>query len=116
MVACSATARSEGVRRGLRRREAQARCPQLHVATADQERDGRLFEPVAATVDGLAPGVEVIRPGLLVLAARGPVGYFGGEAAAAERLVDEVAGTGVECQVGVADELSAAVVAADAGC
>ncbi|GAB2912785.1 DNA polymerase Y family protein [Rhodococcus aerolatus] len=115
VVACSATARSEGVRRGLRRREAQARCPQLHVAGVDVERDGRMFEPVAAAVDELAPGVEVLRPGLLVLAARGPAGYFGGEAAAAERLVDEVAATGVECQVGVADELSAAVVAARRG-
>ncbi|MGD9525434.1 MAG: DNA polymerase Y family protein, partial [Pseudonocardia sp.] len=27
VVACSALARSQGVRRGLRRREAQARCP-----------------------------------------------------------------------------------------
>lgn len=115
VLACSAPARAEGVRRGLRRREAQARCPQLHVAAADAERDGRMFEPVATAVDALAPGVEVVRPGLLVLAARGPAGYFGGEAAAAETLVDEVAATGVEAQVGVADTLSAAVVAARRG-
>ncbi len=30
VVACSAAARDGGVRRGLRRREAQARCPQVH--------------------------------------------------------------------------------------
>ena len=35
VIACSASARAVGVRRGLRRREAQARCPQLHVVTAD---------------------------------------------------------------------------------
>jgi protein ImuB len=112
VVACTAGARSDGVRRGLRRREAQARCPDLHVAQADPDRDGRFFEPVVTAVDSLAPGVEVLRPGLLVLAARGPSGYFGSEQAAAERLVDEVAGVGVECQVGVADTLSAAVIAA----
>ncbi|MGZ4521424.1 MAG: Y-family DNA polymerase, partial [Mycobacteriaceae bacterium] len=32
VVACTAGARAEGVRRGLRRREAQGRCPELHVA------------------------------------------------------------------------------------
>ncbi len=115
VVACTAGARAEGVRRGLRRREAQGRCPELHVATTDPDRDGRFFEPVAAAVDALAPGVEVLRPGLLVLAAQGPTGYFGGEAAAAEHLVDEVAGVGVECQVGIADALSTAVIAARAG-
>ena len=112
VIACSAPARADGVRRGLRRREAQARCPELHVAQADPERDARLFESVAAAVDEAAPGVEVLRPGLLVLAARGAIRYFGSEEAAAERLVDAVAAAGAECQIGIADELSTAVIAA----
>ncbi|MGA9870427.1 MAG: DNA polymerase Y family protein [Rhodococcus sp. (in: high G+C Gram-positive bacteria)] len=112
VIACSATARAEGVRRGLRKREAQARCPDVHVVTADSDRDGRLFEPVAAAVDAIAPGVEVLRPGLLVLGARGVSRYFGSEHKAAERLIDQAAGAGVECQVGIADELTTAVIAA----
>ncbi|MFT4229739.1 MAG: hypothetical protein QM602_05560, partial [Microbacterium sp.] len=35
VTACSAAARAEGVRRGLRRRDAQARCPRLRVVAAD---------------------------------------------------------------------------------
>ncbi len=112
VIACSATARAEGVRRGLRRRESQARCPELYVAMADPERDARLFEPVAAAIDAVAPGVEVLRPGLLVLSARGVSRYFGSEEAAAERLVDQASAAGVESQVGVADQLSTAVIAA----
>ncbi|NMN96193.1 DNA polymerase Y family protein [Antrihabitans stalactiti] len=112
VIACSATARAEGVQRGLKRREAQARCPDLYVAVADSDRDARLFEPVAAAIDAAAPGVEVLRPGLLVLSARGVSRYFGSEHAAAERLVDEASAVGVECQIGVADELSTAVIAA----
>lgn len=112
VAACSAPARAAGVRRGLRRREAQARCPDLYVAQDDPGRDARLFEPVVAAIDAAAPGVEVLRPGLVVLAARGVVRWFGSEEAAAERLVDEVAATGVECQVGIADELFTAVLAA----
>lgn len=112
IIACSATARAEGVGRGLRRRDAQGRCPRLRVLTADAARDARLFEPVAAAVDAAAPGVEVLRPGLLVLGARGVARYLGSEESAAERLIDEVAAVGVECQVGVADELSTAVIAA----
>ncbi|WP_280261925.1 DNA polymerase Y family protein [Nocardia wallacei] len=112
VVACSAVARAAGVQRGLKRREAQARCPDLFVAQSDPDRDARLFEPVVAAVDATVPGVEVLRPGLLVLAARGAARFFGSEEAAAERLVDAVAAVGVECQVGIADELSTAVLAA----
>jgi protein ImuB len=115
VVACSAAARSAGVRRGLRRRESQARCPQLHVITADPARDARFFERVTAAVDDLAPNAEVLRPGLSVLSVRGPARYFGSEQAVAESLVDAVAAAGAECQVGIAGELATAVFAARVG-
>src|ERR1700722_18123507 len=115
VVACSSAARAAGVRRGLRRREAAARCPQLHVVAADADRDARFFEGVIAAVDDMVPRAEVLRPGLLVLPVRGAARYFGSEGRAAERLIDAVAAAGVECQVGVADQLSTAVFAARAG-
>ncbi|WAJ46250.1 DNA polymerase Y family protein [Mycobacterium sp. Aquia_216] len=118
VIACSSAARAAGVRRGLRRREAAARCPQLHVATADADRDARFFEGVVAAVDDLVPRAEVLRPGLLVLPVRGAARYFGSEVQAAERLVDAVAVSsvaGAECQVGIADQLSTAVFAARVG-
>ncbi|MGV0991688.1 MAG: DNA polymerase Y family protein [Mycobacterium sp.] len=115
VVACSAAARAAGVRRGLRRREAQARCPQVHVAVADPARDARFFEGVMTAVDDVVPRAEVLRPGLLVLSVRGAARYFGSEQAAAERLVDAVAAAGAECQVGIADGLATAVFAARAG-
>ena len=115
VVACSAAAREAGVRRGLRRREAQARCPQVHVATADAARDARFFEGVIVAVDDVVPRAEVLRPGLLVLPVRGAARYFGTEQAAAERLIDAVAAAGAECQVGIADQMPTAVFAARAG-
>ena len=115
VVACSVAAREAGVRRGLRRREAQARCPQVHVAAADPARDARFFEGVIVAVDDVVPRAEVLRPGLLVLPVRGAARYFGTEQAAAERLLDAVAAAGAECQVGIADELPTAVFAARAG-
>lgn len=115
VIACSATARAVGVRRGLRRREAAARCPQLHLAAADADRDARFFEGVIAAVDDLVPRAEVLRPGLLVLPVRGAARFFGSEQLAAEKLVDAVAAAGAECQVGIADGLSTAVFAARAG-
>jgi protein ImuB len=115
VIACSSAARAVGVRRGLRRREAAARCPQLHVTTADADRDARFFEGVIAAVDDLVPRAEVLRPGLLVLPVRGVARYFGSETDAAERLIDAVAAAGAECQVGIADQLSTAVFAARAG-
>src|ERR1700676_2551615 len=115
VVACSAAARAAGVRRGLRRRESQARCPYLHVATADPGRDARFFEPVTAAVDDLVPRAEVLRPGLLVLAVRGAARYFGSELPAAEQLVHAVSAAGAECQAGIADQLPSAVFAARSG-
>ncbi|QGQ19154.1 DNA polymerase Y family protein [Cellulomonas sp. JZ18] len=116
VTAVSALARAEGVRRGMRRRQAQACCPGLVLLPADDVRDVRLFEPVAAAAETVVAGVEVVRPGLLLLPADGATRYHGSEEALAERLVDAVArGTGHECGVGTADGLLAAVLAARTG-
>ncbi|WP_432954786.1 DNA polymerase Y family protein [Micromonospora haikouensis] len=116
VVACSEAARAEGVRRGLRKREAQGRCPRLTVVDHDPGRDARAFEPVVAAVEELAAGVEVVRPGACALAARGPTRYLGGEEAAAERIIEHVAQTcAVESQVGIADGVFAAGLAARDG-
>jgi protein ImuB len=116
VIACSAAARDEDIRLGLRRREAQSRCPQLHVIEHDDGRDARAFEPVVAMVEALAPGVEVVRPGVCALAARGPARYFGGEEAAAEHIVEQVAqGCAVEAQVGIAEGVFGAGLAARSG-
>ncbi len=116
VLASSAAARAEGIRRGLRKREAQGRCPDLVVIEHDPGRDARAFEPVVAAVEELAPGVETLRPGVCALAARGPARYFGGEEGAAERIVEHVAQRcGVEAQVGIAEGTFAAGLAARAG-
>ncbi|NJC69761.1 DNA polymerase Y family protein [Planosporangium thailandense] len=116
VLACSPAARADGVRRGLRKREAQGRCPRLVVVDHDAGRDTRAFEPVLAAVEQLAAGVEVVRPGVCAVAARGPARYFGSEEAAAELLVEHVAqACDVEAQVGIADGVFAATLAARAG-
>lgn len=116
VVSCTPAARAEGVRTGLRRREAQSHCPQLVVLPPDPARDARAFEPVVAAVAELAPGVEVIRPGLCAVAARGPARYFGGDRAVADRLGRYVAErTRARCSVGVADGRFAAALAAQRG-
>lgn len=116
VVACSEAARDHGVRRGMRKRDAQGRCPALTVVPSDPGRDAAVFEPVVAAVEQLAAGVAVLRPGACAFAARGPARYFGGEEAAAERIVEQVAvDTGVEAQIGVADGIFAGLLAARAG-
>ena len=112
VVACSSSARAEGVRRGLRRREAQSRCPELVVLEADPIGEARAFEPVVAAVESLTPGIEITRPGVCAFATRGPSRYFGGDEALAERVAAVVP---VSCQVGVADSVFAAWLAARSG-
>ena len=116
LTAVSALARADGVRRGMRRRQAQGCCPELVLLPADDARDVRLFEPVAAAAQTVVAGVEVARPGLLLLPAGGASRYHGSEDVLAARLVDAVAAaTGYECGVGTADGLLAAVLAARTG-
>jgi protein ImuB len=108
---CNAQAREEGVRRGQRRRDAQARCPELVVLDANPDRDARHFEPVLETVEQLRPGVAPLRPGLL--AVRAPGRWFGGEANAAAVLAETLVEAGVwDCRLGVADDLFTAEQAA----
>jgi protein ImuB len=113
VLACSPAARAEGVARGLRKRDAQGRCPRLVVVDHDPGRDASAYEPVLSALDEMVAGIEVLRPGVCAAATQGPTRYFGGEAALAEGLVERVAQRcGVEAQVGVADGVFAAGLAA----
>ena len=118
VLACSAAARAEGVRRGLRRRQAEGRCPGLRLLAVDPDGEARAFEVVAAALEALSPRLEVLRPGTLALPTRGPSRYFGGDAAlagcAAALGEEALAGRG-HCRVGIADGLFTAVLAARRG-
>ena len=115
VVACSPAARAEGVRPGLREREARTRCPDLEIAAHDPEVDARRFAPVLAAIERLVPGVDPLRPGLCAMRGRGPSRYYGGEAAAARALIGLASELGLEgARVGVADGLFAAEQAARA--
>lgn len=104
VVACSASARADGVRRGQRRRDAQARCPRLRVVAADAARDHRAFAPVVSLIEKKAPGVQLVRPGLCALRARGPARYYGGEAEAARVLIGALREQGFDdVRAGIAD-------------
>ncbi len=91
VIACSAAARAQGVRRGHRRRLAQSRSPALRLIPADPRRDERAFLPVLRLLEELVPGVQPLRPGLAALRARGAARYYGGEEQAALRLIEALA-------------------------
>lgn len=113
VVAASASARHEGVRRGQRRRDAQGACPSLRLVPHDPKRDEREFLPVLARIEQLAPGAQLLRPGLCAVRARGPARFYGGEASAARTLLgalDALELTGA--RAGVADGLFTAEQAA----
>ncbi|MGL5823650.1 MAG: DNA polymerase Y family protein [Nocardioides sp.] len=111
VVAGNDPARAEGIRRGMRRRDAQSRCPEVAVFDANPARDARAFEPVLAAVEELRPGVAPLRPGLL--AVRAPGRFYGDETAAAAVIAECLVGLGIsDCRFGVADDLFTAEQAA----
>lgn len=116
VVACSASARRSGVRRGMRKRQAQAACPEMVLAGADADRDGQQYEPIVAAVMEVVPVVEVLRPGLLVIPLTMSLcRHLGDEQVIAERLTDVVGSCGAEALAGIADEMFTAVLAARRG-
>ncbi|MFE0137955.1 hypothetical protein ACFWY6_41340, partial [Streptomyces sp. NPDC059037] len=116
VVACSAPARTAGVRRRMRLRTALARCPDLRVSERNLESEVRAFEPVVRHLEqSVMPRLEVIRPGLIVAPARGPARYWRGEAELMERLIDAVAEQGYPAQCGIAATVFTAALAARTG-
>ena len=89
-VAATAAARRDGVAMGMRRREAQARCPAMEVLDRDPDREARSFEAVVAVVSSFTPWVELSRPGTCALPTRGPARYFGGDRALADAVREQV--------------------------
>jgi protein ImuB len=111
VVACNARARDQGVRRGMRRRDAQSRCPELVLVADNPDRDVRAFEPVLAAVEALRPGVASLRPGMLAI--RSPGRFYGGEEHAAAVIAERLVSIGVwDVRIGIADDLFTAEQAA----
>lgn len=121
-VAVSPGARRQGVEPGLRRREAQARCPSIELFERDEQQEARRFEVVLGELERITARLEVLEPGRCALATRGPSRYHGGDRALAAlvhdrvraALAEHVGGGAVPCPVGVgiADGPRAAQVAA----
>ncbi len=86
-------------------------CPGLREEGARGE-EARRFVHVVARAGELCPWVHPIRLGVCALPARGPSRFFGGEEMVVSRLVEVVE---EEAQVGVADGLFAATLAARSG-
>jgi protein ImuB len=120
--ATTVAARDAGVQRGQRQREAQARCSGLRLLDARPDLDARAFEPIVAAVTAFSPRVEIVRPGVVALATRGPSRYFGGDAALTDRIATAVRDVLTRiaprdqrpdgCRVGIADGLFPALLAA----
>lgn len=115
VVAANPAARAVGVVEGLRRRDAQSRCPDLAVLGRDLDREARAFAQVLLAVEAFAPYVEVAQSGTCAVATRGPARYFGGDealAVAVHDAVEAVLGRTESVLIGVADGWFAASMAA----
>ena len=131
VIAAGPAARAEGVVPGLRRREAQARCPSVELHERDESQEARAFEPVLAALEELAPRLEVAEPGRCLVPTLGPSRYHGGDRALADLALRAITsalaaspdgiggdGTGHEGPtpmfgVGIADGPRASVLVAD---
>lgn len=113
VLACSAFARRYGIKRGMRSRDAQSRCPSLHSIGYNPADDARAFEPVLRAIEQISPAIEAIRPGMCATGARGPTRYFGSEDAVIDAIGEHLLSVGYpDARFGIADGTFAATQAA----
>ncbi|MBC7724033.1 MAG: DNA polymerase Y family protein, partial [Burkholderiaceae bacterium] len=103
VFASSASARAEGVTRGLRVREAQSRLPGLTVIPYEATIDVRAFDPVLAAIEEIMAGAQLLRPGMCAIRSRGPSSFYGSDEEAALWLLDTLDALGIDSRVGIAD-------------
>jgi protein ImuB len=110
-----------GVQVGMRRRHAQALCPDIEIVAHQPSRDRTAFDKVVRIVNELVPLIEVSEPGLIVFAARGPSRYMGGDGPMALKIVEALRTSVADGRlatsligVGVGDSRLAAQIAAHA--
>lgn len=108
VAAASEELLAAGVTLGMPRREAEALVPFATVLVRDPGEEWMRFEPVVTVIEDLVPRVEAVAPGLVLVSISGAVGFYGGEEALAQRVVEEASrvaagARGSEALVGVAD-------------
>jgi protein ImuB len=87
----------------MRRREAEAICPEVVTLIDDPATSAIAFEMIASAIEDVVATVEVVHPGLALSMISGAVSYYGSEAEVVQRVyevVKDVAGGGAH--VGVA--------------
>lgn len=104
VVACDAGARADGVRAGMRVRDAQAASPMLALAQADPVGEALAFERVARAVLGVVPAAQPIGDGALAFRMRGASRFYGSESRAIEAVRGALEPLGLAAAFGVADD------------
>ena len=114
VVGCSPEASATGVRVGMKRRDAQMRCPGLSVLPDSPERNRRVFDQVLLALQDTVSQHTLVEPGLVAFAARGLSRFYGGEEASAKALMSALSLSehSFHSRVGVSDDLFSAVMAA----
>lgn len=113
VVAASDPVLALGVHRGMPRRAAESLAPGSLVLDRDLGEETRRLEPVIRVVEAIVPKVEVVDPGLVLVAIDGAIRYHGGEGALCGLLRAEVDRVAPGARFGVADGPFAARLAAD---
>jgi protein ImuB len=114
VTVCSPAAAGEGIGIGMRRREAESRCPSLVLVPPDTSRDSREFEKVLTALESVTPAVEVLHPGTCLFVLDSCLRFFGSEQVVVELAWSEVSRTadGGGFGLGVAEGMFPAELAA----
>ncbi len=115
VVACDAGARADGVRVGMRVRDAQSASPMLALAPSDPVGEALAFEHVVRAVLAVVPAAQPIGDGALAFRMRGASRFYGSESRALEAVRDALAQLGLTAAFGVADDRFSAELAATGG-
>jgi len=114
IVACDEGARADGVRLGMRVRDAQGASPMLALAPADPVGEALAFERVVRAVLAVVPAAQPVGDGALAFRMRGASRFYGSESRAIEAVRGALAPLGLTAAFGVADDRYTAELAVEA--
>lgn len=112
VIALNGLAHVEGVRVGMRRRQAQSLVPNLRLMRHVPDVDVIHFERVVRACEEHIAYISVLEPGLITFLAKGPVASAGSMRQLSENLVGDIAEEGLEAHVGFGEGLLTSILAA----
>ncbi|MBM7825353.1 protein ImuB [Arcanobacterium pluranimalium] len=113
VISFDSKAAQQGIYYGMKKRYAKALAPEIELVRRRFDLEALNFEKVIRACEKCVSTLTVLRPGMLIFHARGPIRMFGSQETLAENVIEKIVeDTGYEAHVGLGEGTLCAILAA----